>query len=64
MLSGRGDTSMIYVVELLTYSEKWLPHAWHRSLAEMLLTQQVLEYRGGVPCRLRAVSGYDGPSCE
>jgi hypothetical protein len=55
---------VIYVVELLTYNENWLPHSWHRSLAEMLMTQQTLEYRSGLPCRLRAVSVYNGPPCD
>lgn len=44
----------IYVAEVWSaLGSRWLTHSYHRSLAEMLMTQQSLEYSGR-PCRVRA----------
>lgn len=47
----------IYVVEIAhPYGSKWLTHAWDRSLAVALMTQQAVEYIRGLPARVRYIS--------
>jgi hypothetical protein len=47
---------MIFVIECCQYESSWLPRDYDRSLAAAFDIQQWLEYRIGIPTRIREVS--------